>query len=116
MHGTTFGSNPVVCAGALEVLDRVTKPEFLSEVTAKGEYIKSKVADMKSPIVKDIRGLGMMIGVQIEGTPKDYALSALEKGLLILTAGTDVLRFLPPLNTDMKIIDRGLEILSEILL
>lgn len=116
MHGTTFGSNPVVCAGALEVLDRVTKPEFLSEVTAKGEYIKDKVADMKSPIVKDIRGRGLMIGVQIEGTPKDYALSALEKGLLILTAGTDVLRFLPPLNTDMKIIDRGLEILSEILL
>ena len=95
-HGTTFGGNPVACAASLEVLSRVATKEFLKEVSEKGAYIKEKLSSM--PNVKEVRGLGMMIGIVLEkGEAKVLANRCVEKGLLILTAKT-LLRLLPPLN------------------
>ena len=114
-HGSTFGGNPVVCAGAIEVLNTVSDSEFLDEVIQKGEYIKAKVKEFDAEIIVEIRGKGLMVGVQINGTPKDYAKKCIENGLLILTAGTDVLRFMPPLNITYAEIDKALAILKEVL-
>ncbi|MCL2773651.1 MAG: aminotransferase class III-fold pyridoxal phosphate-dependent enzyme, partial [Oscillospiraceae bacterium] len=116
-HGSTFGGNPVVCAGACEIIDTVSKSEFLSEVVKKGEYIVDKVNKMNSKIIVEIRQKGLMIGLQLkEGeNPKDYAKNCLQNGLLILTAGTDVLRFLPPLNITYEEINAGLDVLAKIL-
>ncbi|MCL2815085.1 MAG: aminotransferase class III-fold pyridoxal phosphate-dependent enzyme, partial [Oscillospiraceae bacterium] len=118
-HGSTFGGNPVVCAGALEVLNTVAEPGFLCEVVKKGEYITEAIKKQNSPVVGEIRHKGLMIGVQLKlkdgETPKDYAKKCLENGLLVLTAGTDVMRFLPPLNISYEEIDEGLKILTEIL-
>ena len=115
MHGTTFGSNPVVCAGALEVLSRVSKPEFLAEVTKKGEYLISKLLETKPSKVVGTRGKGLMIGVQVTGSPKDYLHYCADNGLLVLTAGKDIVRLLPPLTISYDEIDAGVKILADAL-
>lgn len=112
-HGTTFGGNPVACAGTLEVLSRVANDEFYKSVQEKGEYIKTKLKGMKN--VKEVRGMGLMIGIVLEkGDAKTVAARCVENGLLILTAKT-LLRLLPPLNISYDEIDRGLSILKTIL-
>ncbi|MCL2519057.1 MAG: aspartate aminotransferase family protein [Oscillospiraceae bacterium] len=114
-HGTTFGANPVIVSGAYNVLSRVSQPEFLNEVCEKGKYIRQKIAEMKIPIVKEIRGKGLMIGIQIDGTPKDYTKKGAANGLLLLTAGTDVIRMLPPLTITYDEIDKGLSIFKGVI-
>lgn len=115
MHGTTFGSNPVVCAGGCEVMDRVSKPEFLAAVKEKGEYIRNKIIAMNCPCVKQIRGKGLMIGIEVDTDPHTYANSAFENGLLVLTAGKNVVRLLPALTISYREIDEGLAILENVL-
>lgn len=109
-HGTTFGGNPVVCAGALYVLGRITEPGFLEEVEKKGEYLRSHIAAL--PQIREVRGRGMMLGAVLEkGESKAIAAQCVENGLLILTAKT-LLRMLPPLTITKPEIDEGLEILG----
>lgn len=114
-HGTTFGGNPVVAAGACVVLDRVSKPEFLSNVREKGEYIRNTVSGWKLPVVEDVRGAGLMIGVQVACSHKEVAKRCLENGLMILTAGSNVVRMLPPLTITYEEIDKGLAVLKAVL-
>ncbi len=113
MHGTTYGGNPVVCAGALAVMDTVGNDAFLQEVAEKGAYMQEKLQQM--PGVKAVRGLGMMIGIVLEEKQAGaVAKACVEQGLLILTAKT-LVRFLPPLNISYAEIDRGLEIFESVL-
>ncbi len=114
-HGSTFGANPLSTAGALEVMERVNNTEFLTNVINKGELIKKLILDTKPSKVKGVRGKGLMIGFQVEGSPKDYLKAAAENGLLVLTAGKDVIRLLPPLNISDDEIIKGTKILSDIL-
>ncbi|MBP3414086.1 MAG: aspartate aminotransferase family protein [Clostridia bacterium] len=112
-HGSTFGGNPVVCAGGTVVLDRVGEKDFLDEISAKGEYIRKALTDM--PHVVSVSGLGLMLGITLDGVKApDILKKALEKGLLVLTA-KEKLRLLPPLTITYEEIDRGLEILRGIL-
>ena len=110
-HGTTFGSNPVVCAGANYVMDVVANEDFLKEVTEKGQYIKEKVQKMQG--VKSVRNLGLMVGIELcEGDCHDVAKKCVEDGLLIITA-KDLLRMLPPLNITYSEIDEALKLLEK---
>lgn len=112
-HGSTFGGNPVACAGALVVLNRLASPEFLNDVRAKGQYLSEKLAEM--PGISSVRGMGMMIGAKpARASAVKIAAQCAEHGLLILTA-KDVLRLLPPLVITKPEADRGLAILREIL-
>ena len=116
MHGSTFGGNPIVCAAALEVLSRVNRPEFLAEVTEKGEYFREKLC--KLPHVENVRGMGLMIGADVAAdlgkTAGNVASACIESGLLILTAHS-ALRFLPPLTITKEEIDKGLARLKAVL-
>ena len=114
-HQSTFGGNPLACAAARVVLKTLKSPDFLAKVTSKGEYIRSVIKSWSIPIIQDIRGLGLMIGVQVDKDPVAIEKSCLEKGLLFSTAGTNTLRFVPPLNISKKEIDQGLEILKPVL-
>lgn len=115
-HGTTFGGNPVVAAGAKEVLSRVADEKFLREVCDKGEYMRGRIQAWKLPIVGEVRGKGLMIGMQLKGqSPKEICHKAFDLGLLTLTAGSDVLRLLPPLTITYDEIDDGLAILKNTL-
>lgn len=112
-HGSTFGANPVVCAGALEVIRRVSQPAFLDEVKEKGAYLRERLEKMEG--VAQVRGMGMMLGVVPEkGTAAALAAACVENGLLILTAKS-LLRLLPPLTITREEMDKGLAILEKVL-
>ncbi|MGI5971461.1 MAG: acetylornithine/succinylornithine family transaminase [Oscillospiraceae bacterium] len=114
-HASTFGANPVCCAGALVVLDKLEKG-VLEEVEAKGSYIRDKIEAMNSPYVAGTRGRGLMIGISIQNaSPKDLANKLTKAGLLVLTAGNDAIRLLPPLTITYEEIDKGLSIMEKIL-
>lgn len=115
MHGSTFGGNPVVAAGALVVLEKLNAPGFLDEVTRKGELICKSVMSAAPKAVCGVRGKGLMLGFQVKGTPADYLKAAAEAGLLILTAGSDTVRLLPPLNITDEETSEGVQILIQIL-
>ena len=112
-HGSTFGGNPIACAGGLAVLDRLSSEGFLDDVSRKAEIFRSELE--KCSEVESVSGLGMMIGISLK-TKKagDVAKAALDKGLLILTAKEKV-RLLPPLTISDDEIKEGLAILIEIL-
>jgi acetylornithine/N-succinyldiaminopimelate aminotransferase len=114
-HATTFGGNPVSAAGAIEVLRQLDN-KALNDVTEKGEYIEQRVKSWNIPIVTEVRGKGLMIGVSLtDAAPKEIAQKCVSNGLLILTAGTDALRMLPPLLISYDEIGKGLNILKAIL-
>jgi len=113
-HGTTYGANPICCAAALATLD-VLEP-YLSHVSEKGEYIRERILAMNLPIVAEVRGRGLMIGIKIkEHPPAAINTKLLEAGVAALTAGTDILRLLPPLVIERNDIDAGLKIMHNIL-
>ena len=115
-HQSTFGGNPLACSGASVVLKTVNNVDFLTQVIDKGLYIRKQVESWKIPYVVEVRGRGLMIGIQIKDrNPVEIEKECLNKGLLFSTAGSDVLRLVPPLNISQKEIDKGLEILKSVL-
>ncbi len=116
-HQSTFAGNPLACAAGLVVLETVSDPAFLDRVNHAGDYIRGKISSWNLPIVKDVRGRGLMIGTQIDPSikPFDIEVRCLEKGLCTTTAGSDVVRFLPPLNISDREIDEGLAIYKSVL-
>lgn len=110
-HGTTFGANPVVCAGANYVMSVVNDEKFLEEVNKKGAYLKEKLLEIKG--VKSVRNLGLMVGIELEkGDAHDVAVQCVKNGLLIITAKS-LLRMLPPLNISYGEIDEAVQILKK---
>lgn len=119
MQGSTFGGNPVVCAGAREVVRRVNDPAFLREVLEKGAYLREKLEAL--PQVEYVRGRGLMLGVKLKtdtapiaDAAHDVLVKCAERGLLILTA-KDLVRFLPPLTITSEDMDAGLKIFEAVL-
>jgi acetylornithine/N-succinyldiaminopimelate aminotransferase len=113
-HGSTFGGNPVVCAGAVEVLKSLDG-KLLDAIAEKGAYFAEKLAALEC--VTGISGKGMMIGIALEEglVPGNIVKAAIKKGLILLTAKTKV-RLLPPLTISYEEIDKGIAILAETLL
>ncbi len=114
-HGSTFGGNPMAASAANVVLDTLT-PAFLEEVKAKGAYLKEGIEALHSPCVSGVRGMGLMLGVGVQGmTHTELKNKLMEKGLLCLTAGSDTLRLLPPLVITREEIDKGLAIMADVM-
>lgn len=113
-HGSTFGGNPVSCAAGNYVMDIVSKQSFLDEVKAKGEYLIEKLRSLNKETILEVRGKGLMIGIKTSLVPAEVSSKALENGLIVLTAGKDVVRLLPPLVISYEEIDEGVEILAEL--
>ena len=111
-HGSTFGANPVVCAGANYVVDTVADEKFLSSVEEKGEYLEAKLRQLKE--VKNVRRMGLMVGIEIDGDAHDAAAKCVENGLLIITA-KNLLRMLPPLTITQAELDEAVQILKKTL-
>ena len=110
-HGSTFGGNPVCCAGAVSIVSRLTE-DFLLEVQGKSEYLRAKLKGFDG--VRRVTGLGLMIGLEVEKPAKEIAQNCLKRGLLVLTAHEKV-RIVPPLNITKTEMDEGLTILREVL-
>lgn len=116
-HATTFGGNPIAAAAGCAVQDILTD-EMLDEVKAKGDYLRAQIEGFGSPAVAGTRGLGLMVGVTLRDGYSNKALAAkmVDAGLLVLTAGQNVIRLLPPLVITKEEMDKGLAIMKEILL
>lgn len=116
-HQSTFGGNPLACAAGKVVVETVSDWSFLERVNKAGDFIRSTIAGWNLPIVKQVRGKGLMIGTQIDSSvkPFDIEVRCLEKGLCTTVAGSDVVRFLPPLTISDKEILQGLEIYKGVL-
>lgn len=112
-HGSTFGGNPISTAAALEVLKVVANDNFLAEVNSKGKKIKNALLEANNPHIKTVRGMGLMIGIETEENLADLQKKFLEKGLLVLTAGKNAIRLLPPLTISEEELSKGLKILLE---
>ena len=110
-HGSTFGGNPVCCAGACNIIKRIDD-NLLSEVQKKSEYIFSELEGAKG--VKSVSGLGLMIGVETDKPAKEIANACIDKGVLVLTAKTKV-RLLPSLNIDWDDLKKAIAILKEVI-
>ncbi|AJA47725.1 acetylornithine aminotransferase [Clostridium pasteurianum DSM 525 = ATCC 6013] len=115
-HGNTFGGNPMGTAIGLCILNELIDGKIIDSVDEKGVYIKSKLVKFqeKYNCIKEIRGMGLLIGIQVNVDTKMIINKCFEKGLLVITAGADVVRILPPLNVDKKDIDDALGILEEV--
>lgn len=113
-HGTTFGGNLAVAAGANYIMDTVNSAEFLNGVNERGEYIRTALSGISA--VKGISGKGLMLGIELTDNlfARDVANAALEQGLLVLTA-KEKIRLLPPLNIDYAELEQGLAILTKVL-
>lgn len=114
-HGSTYGGNPVVCAGALSVLNQICNEDMYSKIKNNEAIIRNMICEANLPNIKEVRGLGLMIGIEIDGDSSTIQKEALTKGLLVLTAGPNVIRLLPPLLISDSDLKDGINILIDIL-
>lgn len=116
-HGSTFGGNPLGCAVSLAVLKELVDGGIVDSVKEKGNYIMEKLYKLKDKycIINEIKGMGLLIGISMKTSPKDFVNACFNKGLLVVTAGNDVVRLLPPLNVSIEDIDIALGILEEVI-
>ena len=116
-HGTTFGGGPLACRLALEVLDIIEQENLISRVSEMGNYLIQGLRKIASrhPMVGEIRGMGLMIGVEIGSAAKDVVNRLLEKGFITNAAHDTVLRLLPPFIISKNDIDEFLAALDEVL-
>ncbi|GEQ16480.1 aspartate aminotransferase family protein [Clostridium butyricum] len=114
-HGSTFGANPVVCAGALVVLDELCNEKSYNEISEKGAYVKELIEENNNPQVVDVRGMGLMLGIKVKCSPSLVQKECIKKGLFVLTAGKDVVRLLPPLVISKAELKNGIDILLDVL-
>lgn len=129
MHGTTFGGNPVSCAAALATISAIEKERLLEKGQKMADHVMARLAEMKAqyPIIGDVRGLGLMIGVEFikKETPEKKLINkeardailkeCLAKGLVLLACGTNgnIIRIIPPLTVTREEADRGLDIFEK---
>ena len=115
-HGTTFGGNPLACRLAHYMVSRLSEPELQESVKAKSEVFKNGLAKLQGKfpnLVKEIRGRGLILGLQLSEDPAPIVKAARERGLLVITAGTNTLRFVPSLAITEEEIATGLEKLEQ---
>ncbi len=114
-HGSTFGGNPLSCKAADTVLSIVTEPDFLNHVKVVGAALKTGIENIHSDKIKEVRGIGLMLGIVVDPDKRaDYVQAMMDKGLLTLTAGKDAIRLLPPLILSLEDVDKALEIMKEV--
>lgn len=116
-HAATFGGNPLVTAAGVAVLNVILDEDLVQNAEAQGEYLRCKLEGLKNKykFIKEVRGKGLLIGMECEIAVGDIIGACLKKGLLVLSAGPNVLRFLPPLNITFVQVDQALGILEGVL-
>lgn len=114
-HGSTFGGNPLSCAAANAALDVILGEDLPGQAAAKGAYLMEKLKKIQSPNIREARGLGLMIGVEMKRKAAPYIKALQEKKIIALNAGMTVIRLLPPLVITYEQIDYLAEALTEVL-
>jgi acetylornithine/LysW-gamma-L-lysine aminotransferase len=115
VHGSTFGGNPLACAAALAALDLYEQENLPERAAELGAYLMEKLGELNSPLVREVRGLGLMVGIEIKQKVAPYLQALMERGVLALPAGLTVIRLLPPLVISRAQLDRVVSALEEVL-
>jgi LysW-gamma-L-lysine/LysW-L-ornithine aminotransferase len=115
MHGSTFGGNPLVCAAALSVQRIIEQDQLCNQAAEKGLYLLSALKEIKSPLVREIRGMGLMVGIEIKQKVAPYLSSLMEASVLALPAGLSVIRLLPPLVITYPQLDAVIGTIQDVL-
>ena len=116
VHGSTFGGNPLACAASLAVLDVLENEQLPQHAAELGAYLLKQLQAINSPLIREVRGLGLMIGIEIKQKVAPYLQAMSERGVLAQPAGMTVIRLLPPLVITQEQIDRVVEVLVEVLM
>lgn len=118
-HGSTFGGNPVCCAVANHMTDTLLNPDFLNEIKEKGLYLRKRLTELKNrypQLISEVRGIGLICGLVLKDmNPSDVIRECEANGLILLRAGTDVLRLVPPLIISHEEIDEGIAVIEKVL-
>ena len=114
-HGSTFGGNPLACAAGIAAIDYMVENRLDEQARAKGGYLISRLKSCEPGVVREIRHLGLMIGIELKTKSTPHLIKLMEKGVLALPAGATVLRLLPPLTISNEELDVVAERLVEVL-
>ena len=116
-HSTTFSGSPLVCAAGCVAIDVLVKDKLAERAERIGGYFKAKLEELQAKynIVKEVRGLGLMLGMEFRYDVRNIILKTMEKGVLVLDAGRNVVRFLPPLVIEKEQIDKAVAVLDEVI-
>ena len=115
VHGSTFGGNPLACAAALATLDIFEREHLAERAATLGEHAMQRLRAMRSPLMREVRGRGLLIGIELTRRVQPYLETLCERGILALPAGPNVLRLLPPLVITETQLDHVLDVVEEIL-
>lgn len=116
-HGSTFGGNPLACAVSSSVLDEIINKNILNNVIDISRYIKDKIYYLKEKydVIDEIKGLGLLLGISLKIDTKEFIKKCFDKGLLLVGAGSNTVRLLPPLNLNYEDADAALSIVEEVI-
>lgn len=114
-HTTTFGGSPLVCSAALATLEYFEKEKLPEKAAALGAYALKKLQNLKNDKIREVRGLGLMLGIELKEPAGPYIQKLMEKGVLALLAGNTVIRLLPPLVISKKELDVVIDTITEVL-
>ena len=106
LHGSTFGGNPLACAAALAVLEALAAERLVERAAELGAQWREAIADLELPVIREIRGLGLMVGLELRQRALPWVKALQARGIIALTAGPNVLRFLPPLIIGAEDLER----------
>jgi acetylornithine/LysW-gamma-L-lysine aminotransferase len=113
-HGSTFGGSPLLCAAARAALRELIERDLPGAAAEKGAYITKRLRALQLPRVREVRGLGLLIGLELKERVQPVLLALMERGVLALPAGPNVLRLLPPLVIEYEELDRVAEVIGEV--
>ncbi len=114
-HGTTFGGNPLSCASGLAALTAIEEEDLAGQAAEKGAYLMDKLRQIESPLIREVRGMGLMVGIELKQKVAPYLKALQDRNILALNAGMAVLRFLPPLVISYEQLDRLVVTLEDVL-
>ncbi len=115
VHGSTFGGNPLACAAAHAVLDVMEEEELYGRAAEMGAHLMAQLRAIPSPLIREVRGLGLLVGVELKIRAMEVVRGLMERGVLALTAGSTVLRLTPPLVIAKEEIDQVVEVITNVL-
>lgn len=114
-HGSTFGGGPLVCSAACYVFDRISDPSMLEQVASMGRNLRERLGELPSDYILEVRGEGLLIGVEFSRPVKPLTERALREGLILINAGENVLRICPALTIQHNEIEEGISVLTDCL-
>jgi LysW-gamma-L-lysine/LysW-L-ornithine aminotransferase len=115
LHGSTFGGNPLSCAAAVAALTAIQEEDLPGQAAAKGAYLMEELKSIESPLIREVRGLGLMVGIELKQKVAPYLQALQDRHIIALNAGLTTIRLLPPLVITREQLDRVVAALTEVL-